>query len=109
MLKVYVAGPYTKGDVAVNVKNAMDVANDLIEIGCAPFIPHLFHFQHIAYPHEYDTWLKIDMEWLRQCDIVLRLPGESKGADLEVERARQLGKHVYRSVDEIVRTKVSLQ
>lgn len=35
--RVYVAGPYTKGDVAVNVRNAYEAANRLADLGFAPF------------------------------------------------------------------------
>jgi hypothetical protein len=31
---VYIASPYTVGDVAVNVKTQMDTADSLIEKGC---------------------------------------------------------------------------
>lgn len=38
--KIYVAGPYTKGDVAENVHKAFKAANDLADLGFAPFVPH---------------------------------------------------------------------
>lgn len=38
---------------------------------------------------------------LEICDAVLRISGESKGADLEVEKARQMGKNIYMSIDEV--------
>jgi len=38
---------------------------------------------------------------LHRCDAVLRIPGESRGADLECDLARELGKSVYTSLDEI--------
>lgn len=41
MVKVYVASPYTLGDVAVNVKAQMDAADKLISLGFAPFVPLL--------------------------------------------------------------------
>lgn len=31
--KVYVAGPYTKGDAAINVRNALVAANSLADVG----------------------------------------------------------------------------
>jgi hypothetical protein len=34
------------------------------------------------------------------CDAVLRIPGESRGADLDVARARRLGLPVYADVNE---------
>lgn len=38
---------------------------------------------------------------LGMCDAVLRIPGASTGADMDVERARALGLPIYTSVDEI--------
>ncbi|CAB3970101.1 NUDIX hydrolase [Burkholderia aenigmatica] len=38
---------------------------------------------------------------LQRCDAVLRIDGASRGADMDVGLARQLGKLVYFAVDEI--------
>lgn len=38
---------------------------------------------------------------LGMCDAVLRIPGASTGADMDVARARALGLPIYTSVDEI--------
>jgi hypothetical protein len=94
-MKVYVAGPYTKGDVAVNVRDAIIATNELLDLGYIPYCPHLSHFWHLVTPRPYEDWLAIDMEWLRECDTVLRLDGESSGADLEVAEAKILGMEVY--------------
>jgi len=102
MIKVYVAGPYTHGDTAENVKIAINIADRLLEHGCSPFVPHLFHFWHLMHEHDYDTWMNLGTEWLKQCDVVLRLPGFSPGADKEVDIARQYAKHVYFSIDELI-------
>ena len=103
MKRIYVAGPYTKGDVAVNVRVAIAAGNALAEAGALPFIPHLTHFWHLCCPHNWQFWLGYDLEWLRLCDAVLRLPGESTGADLEVMEAERLGKPVLCSVGETLR------
>lgn len=89
MKKIYIASPYTVGDVAVNVKRQIDVASKLIDMGYAPFWPLHSHFLHMAHPKEYETWMEIDLDWLIDCDAVLRLPGESKGADREVVLAAE--------------------
>lgn len=95
---VYVAGPYTKGDVARNVATAIEAAETLLNLGHTPFVPHLTHFWHLLYPHPYETWLAYDNVWLMQCDAVLRLPGESAGADAEVCLAVKLGIPVFHSI-----------
>lgn len=38
---------------------------------------------------------------LTLCDAVLRIPGESRGADLECDLARTMGKPVFTSLDEL--------
>ena len=101
MIKVYIASPYTIGDVAVNVKAQIDCADELIKMGYAPFVPLLSHFQHMAHPQPYQKWVQLDLEWVKACDCVLRLQGESKGADGEVEFAKSLGIPVYYSIDEL--------
>lgn len=91
-LKVYVAGPYSKGDIVVNVRNAIIAGNNLRALGYTPFVPHLSMFWHMLVPHhDIEYWYVYDMEWLEVCDAVFRLPGESVGADREVARAKELG------------------
>lgn len=100
MVKIYLASPYTLGDVAMNVRVQMDAAHEIIKAGHCPFIPLLSHFQHMVHPEPYDVWLNIDMEWMEACDVVLRLPGTSQGADLEVARAKRVGIPVFYTVEE---------
>lgn len=102
MIKVYIACPYTKGNKADNVHNSMLATNQLINCGYSPFNPLLYHFQHIFAPKDNDTWMDIDMEWLKVSDCVLRLPGESDGAEKEVEEALILGIPVFNSIKEIL-------
>lgn len=104
-MKVYIAGPYTKGDVAVNVRNAIIAGNIAADFGHVPFIPHLSHFWHMQCPHEYEFWMEQDLEWLKMCDALLRLPGESAGADQEVESMIAQGKPVFYSVFDLPRMK----
>jgi len=42
--------------------------------------------------------MEIDLPWLGAADAVLRLPGESLGAEIEVAEARQLGIPVFTTV-----------
>ena len=89
MIKVYIAGPYTIGDPARNVRAQIDCAHDLLERGYNPHIPLLNHYVHIVHPRAYYEWLSVDLEWLLLCDCVLRLKGRSEGADYEVKIARE--------------------
>lgn len=92
---VYVASPYTKGDVAVNVRNNLEAADQIARLGYVPFAPLLTHFWHLLFPHPYEFWCNQDNAWVEKCDVLLRLPGESSGADKEVALARSLGIPVY--------------
>lgn len=101
--RVYVAGPYTKGDVAINVRNAYEAANRLADLGFAPFVPHATHFWHMLFPRPYEFWLDLDAQFLPFCEAVLRLPGLSSGADKEVDLARTLGIPVFTEIEELTK------
>lgn len=101
--RIYVAGPYTKGDVAVNVRKAYEAADRLADLGFAPFVPHATHFWHMLFPRPYEFWLDLDNQFLPCCAAVLRLPGESSGADKEVALARKLGIPVFTEIDQVTK------
>lgn len=100
-IKVYVSGPYTGGDVVLNVRDAVHAADVLLKAGYAPYCPHLSHFWHLLYPHDYEDWLDLDMEWVTACDCMLRIPGISSGADRETEHAIELGQPVFDNISEL--------
>lgn len=101
MKTVYIASPYTKGDIAVNVKEQIDCADELINLGFAPFVPLYSHFQHMHHPRPYEDWTRLDNEWVLRCDCLLRLEGESSGADSEVELAVKNNIPVFYSIGEL--------
>jgi hypothetical protein len=86
-MKVYIAGPYTHGDVARNVRAAIDAAHAIREAGHTPFLPHLSHFWHMIHPRAYEDWLAMDLEWLPYCEALVYLPGHSPGTNREIARA----------------------
>lgn len=89
MIKIYVAGPYSKGSVVDNV-----------DMRYAPFCPHLYHFVDVYSKKTWSDWMKIDLEFLSRCDVLIRIPGESPGADIEVDRAIRSGIPVLNSLEE---------
>lgn len=92
---VYVAGPYSS-DPPHNTRRAIAVGTRLIQEGVvAPIIPHLTMLWDMLTPMPYDEWLAYDRDVLVRCDAVLRLPGESSGADTEVALADELGIPVF--------------
>ena len=88
---VYVAGPYTLGDVVQNVRAACAAAEAIVRAGHTPFVPHLCHLWHLVSPHHHEYWMDYDRAWLEKCDVVVRLVGDSRGADIECARAAELG------------------
>lgn len=88
---IYVAGPYSHGDVAANVARAIQVGHEVMDAGHAPIVPHLSHFSHLQRQRPYEEWLKMDFELLKVCECLLRLEGVSSGADREVTLANERG------------------
>ncbi len=99
---VFVSGPYTKGDVGANVAEAVACADYLLRKRFVPFVPHIAHFWHMMHQHDYEDWMKWDIAWLHKCNALLRIPGDSKGADREVNFAIELGIPVYYDMDELL-------
>lgn len=100
--KVYIASPYSLGDKEKNVQVQVETASKLLDMGFNPFWPLASHYLHSWKKQTYDTWMEIDLEWLESCDYLLRLPGESKGADMEVAHARKLGIPVFYSIEQLL-------
>jgi hypothetical protein len=102
-IKVYIASPYTKGDVALNVRKSFEVYTELLKYDFLPFAPLTSHFIHMIFPQTYETWLEIDFDWLLVCDCVLRLLGESNGADQECELAKENDILVFYTLEELIK------
>lgn len=96
---MYVAGPLTQGDPMENALRAMAAGDRCKRAGLAPYVPHLSLFWDEACPDSYENWMLLDFEWLGACDVLLRLPGPSSGADREVALAEKMGITVYYDLD----------
>lgn len=99
-MKVFISGPYTIGDKEENTINAILAGEEVIKLGHTPFVPHLCHFWDKKFPHDYQYWIDFDLSWLEECDALIRLPGESSGADNEVKKALSLNIPVFFSLIE---------
>lgn len=118
-LMIYIAGPISKGDLAHNINQATDAFKELALLGFAPLCPQWSCFSTgalraatsgavyamgtvggcgLAHQH----WIDIDLEFVGRSDAVLRLPGESTGADIEVRHATAKGIPVFTSIKELV-------
>ena len=114
-LMILISGPYmsgTNGDEAAIARNLKAMED------CA--LP-IFNKGHIAVVGEWLAWPVIRQaggdshsshqfteyqypvahRLLEKCDAVLRIPGESRGADLEMSKARVMGKIIFNSLEEI--------
>ncbi len=107
-LLVYIAGPYS-ADTAEqrerNVQAAVDAGIALFLRGHFPYIPHLTHHVDLRAKEtgirlEWEDFISWDLPWLERCDALLYL-GSSKGADLELQVAKRLGKRILRSVQAV--------
>ena len=105
--RVYVAGPITGPKenkdryetISANLSMAFAVGDQLLKAGYAPFVPHYSHYWNLMYKNSYQDWLDYDRCWLLVSDAILRLPGGSEGADMEVQWALVAGIPVYYSVE----------
>ncbi|RZJ08019.1 MAG: DUF4406 domain-containing protein [Acidovorax sp.] len=114
-LLVLIAGPYlsgTDGDpgkIAANRARLEAAALPIYERGHLPLLGEWLALPIIhaaggrepgdAVFHAYQY--PVAERLLARCDAVLRLPGASRGADMDVERARARGLQVVYNVDEL--------
>lgn len=111
--RVYVAGPITLGDHQAHLNAASLTFCHLAAKGYAAFVPQWSMFSAtpamkagdrviaVASPSSiisHAEWMRNDLAWLAVSDALLRLPGESVGADEEVRFAEAHEIPVYRDV-----------
>lgn len=101
--KVYISGPINKGNRNHNLFQAHEAHRQLMLAGYAPLNPmitmQLPFAWELDFPHE--LWLECDLPWVEVADVVLRLPGESAGADIECNHAHKVGVPVVYSFAEL--------
>ena len=103
-LLIYVAGPYTGSDrqeIDRNVNRAIDIGIEIFNKGHFPYVPHLTDFvdkraKELGKELSWEDFMAWDAPWLRICDALF-LVGESRGANMELEEARRLGKTIFYS------------
>ena len=109
-LLIYVAGPYTGPDrqeIDRNVNRAIDVGIEIFNKGHFPYVPHLTDLvdkraKELGKELSWADFMAWDAPWLRVCDALIFV-GESRGANIELEEARRLGKTIFYSGSEIPR------
>lgn len=103
MLLVYIASPYTLGDKDFNVTRQIEMAHKLLDWGYCPLWPLSSHYLEEWRSRPYEDWLEMDFALLSRCDVLLRLEGESAGADREVAEATRLNIPVVFSIEELAK------
>ncbi len=101
MLLVYIVSP-GKGDAALNLRNAILIAEEMWNDGIASIVPALRFFQHMFSPRPNREWFNHDCEIMKRCDVLLRLPGESVAADQLVGLAGECGIPVFTTYKELL-------
>ncbi|WP_222932648.1 hypothetical protein [Nocardia yunnanensis] len=112
---ILVAGPYRSGTaddpakLAANVRAMNETALRLFRAGHLPVTGEalalpLLETAGSTRPGDplYDEiFHPVAEQLLARCDAVLRIGGPSEGADRMVAQAREAGKYVYRSLEEV--------
>lgn len=108
-LRVYIAGPYSKPNPNHNTRQAIDLADTMLQDGLYPFLPHLSHFWDTVSPRPYELWMAYDFVWVEACHALFRMPGESGGADRESAHAESLKIPVFRDYVELLKWAMRVQ
>ncbi len=111
---VYVAGPYLGNNgyhdyrsyfrIHENIMRAHEVSLALAKLGYGYFCPHAhsMHNEVIAPDLPIDYWYDLDNHFLKACDAILVLSGESKGTQAEILLAYSLEIPVFFSIVDLV-------
>lgn len=102
MKHIYIASPYT-GQEVEGVNRQIEIAHHLIDAGLIPIWPLCSHFVHEQYPKDYLVWMSIDFSLLIRCDVMLRIPMTSNGADMEEQIAIDNNIPVYYCLHEVIK------
>lgn len=97
---VYLAGPITAAPLDAP-RQALAAFQPLRDLGLVPFLPQLTVLAELIDPQPYETWMAYDLEVIDHCAALIRLPGESPGADREVAHARDVGIPVFGWPDDL--------
>ena len=107
-LRIYLAGPYSgsnRKEIKKNVDRAVDAGIEVFLKGHFPYVPHLTdrvdgRARETGREMTWHDFIRWDMPWLEVCDALLYLD-KSNGSDLELDKAKRLGKQIFYSVEEI--------
>ena len=125
-LIVYISGPISKGNLAANINQGTAAFLRLVKAGLAPictmwsvYAKECLEFTSSAMFNlpvkvmcqatvtgndqmSHADWMGVDLTFVEVSNCILRLPGESVGADAEVAHAKSLGIPVFYTETELL-------
>lgn len=115
MMLILIAGPYRSGTnndpklIEKNMKNLESVALPIFRKGHIPMIGEWVAnpLIELAGSKEVGDEVFVEIQYptahrlLTKCDAILRIKGESNGADQDVKIGKELGLNIYYDLDEI--------
>ena len=112
---IYVAGPYSAGnviDVLKNIGRGQKVCAELFQRGFAPFCPwhdKSFITDNPEAVFNVEQFYEYSMEFLRRSDAVLLIPGwkDSKGTLSEIKTAESFGIPVFTNDQDLIEWSMS--
>ena len=106
---VFIAGPFSASPTH-GTRAASLAGNLLYEAGYDVYEPHLSIIDDLISPHDEKYWYERTLRMVDHCSLLIRLPGESWGADRECEKAGELGIPVFRgTAEQFVRANIGLE
>ena len=105
-LRVYIAGPLGKPRTerrGQNIRKAVNAGLELIQVGFAPLIPHLTGYADPDDKLGREAWLEVCHAWVKAADALLRIPGDSPGADMEEAWAKEAGVPIFTEIASLVK------
>jgi len=112
---ILISGPYMSGTngeeaaIASNLRTMEDYSLAIYKKGHLAVVGEWFAWPVIrqaggtthSSPQFTEYQYPVAHRLLTKCDAVLRIPGESRGADLECEKARDLGLTIFTDLEQI--------
>ena len=116
---IYISGPIGNGGKCspeqqiTNIRAGEELYGRLMEKGYSPFCPHLSYYPDkrwreegiTKYMFDHETWLAVDKQWVHKCKYFFYMDpevyGESKGAKMELDWAKNWGKRIFYNIEEV--------
>jgi hypothetical protein len=112
---ILIAGPVRSGTnnrpelIEANLDNMAQVALSIYRKGHVPVVGEWLALpvakaagsKEIGDPISEEYLYPVAHRLISRCDAILRMPGESRGADLDIEEGKKLGLTIYYSLEDI--------